>query len=247
VASTSRSVSHQLSSDHPTAAYPLSSLLEAAESLAKTFIQLCRDGSAICSGCQRGSLDGILRHADGCAPGQTLVLAAAARRPVDPVWDEAFRGVDILRVGCDYCRAFAGNPFRDAFGAVFFAGHISRRDKARRAYRKAAKETRLRMPGCWISDAKKRTPAQQRGKDILDGIARDLHFGPERKIVCGAEFPGRRDGAPPATCDKPIGHAVDPDSNHWNKTDGFSWPTAEKIASKWHAERSGLAPSEATR
>jgi hypothetical protein len=54
--------------------------------------------------------------------------------------------------------------------------------------------------------------------------------GPERRTVCGAVYPGRREGVPAATCDREIGHDADPESNHFNQADGFSWPTARKIA-----------------
>jgi hypothetical protein len=226
-----------LSSDLPTAAYPPSGLLEAAESLAKTFIHLCCDGSAICSGCQRGSLDGILRHADDCAPGRTLALAA---------WLENYRArtsesgapIGPMGVGCDFCRAFAGDPCVDSFGAINLDHHPSRHIKARLAHYEAMAAQALerlpeRLPERWISFS---TPSGIGPSNI----ERAFLDAPERTVVCGAEYPGRRAGVPPATCDKEIGHDADAESSHWNKADGFSWPTSAKIASEWRGERNGL-------
>lgn len=55
-------------------------LLDAAEKLARTFISPMSDGSSICTSCQRGSLDGVIPHADTCNPGRLLGLIELERR-----------------------------------------------------------------------------------------------------------------------------------------------------------------------
>lgn len=52
----------------------------------------------------------------------------------------------------------------------------------------------------------------------------------ERRRVCGAHWTFGGPQPIPVTCDKEIGHDVDPLSDHWNRDARMSWPTAALIA-----------------
>jgi len=62
-------------------------------------------------------------------------------------------------------------------------------------------------------------------------------FQLQRRVVCGAHWMFGTDPQTPRTCDKEVGHAADPRSDHWNRATGFSWPTVAAIAEEMKAAR----------
>lgn len=61
---------------------------------------------------------------------------------------------------------------------------------------------------------------------------------PERRLVCGAEYPFGVDGGAAITCDKEIAHAdADARSDHWSRERRLSWPTTALMAEEMLAHK----------
>jgi hypothetical protein len=211
----------------------------------------------ICTYCQRQSQAGVLDHTASCKVGRVTRAVAALKNPPsdDVIADRAVRA-SLAENRCPLCDwplkermadgCVAGScSFRPREGSAEALRWDIRRkalariapsdDVLREMFRKydAAELAAMQYGAPLLEEVR---PVAEREAEYLRRLVTDYdkisaeRGQPERRVVCGSAYPFAAAGHTGVTCDREVGHSDDPDSNHWNREAGFSWPTAARIA-----------------
>jgi len=229
----------------------LAELMEAADALA--FEQLAsgaHTSTTFCKRCWRGQLgDAELIHEPSCPVGRAIratwaVRALLASPMVILQTAEQFAvPIEELRM---IVKAYdAAAPVSEEGATVADMEDEAAAIAARQFGAPLLDEVRPNLPltekvagHCFMD---RPDPANPGWCDICNCYPHDCVFAdqagsPERTIICGALFPGSV-GAQ-TQCELAPGHDGDPESSHFSKKWGFTWPTAARIAQEMRDEAS---------